>query len=81
MHSQRSGLFAKAMHNIHRIQGRTRNRTRDLPKKGSAFMLSCDHWTGCRRLRPCVAKCWSYAVLAPMIVECFFAPEWVGHRT
>ena len=26
-------------------QGRTRNRTRDFPKKGSAFILSSDHWT------------------------------------
>ena len=26
-------------------QGRTRNLTRDLPKKGSAFILSSDHWT------------------------------------
>ena len=26
-------------------QGRTRNRTRDLPKKGSAFITSSDHWT------------------------------------
>ena len=26
-------------------QGGTRNRTRDLPKKGSAFILSSDHWT------------------------------------
>ena len=26
-------------------QGRTRNRTRDLPKKGSAFILSSDHRT------------------------------------
>ena len=25
-------------------QGRTRNRTRDLPKKGSAFITSSDHW-------------------------------------
>ena len=24
---------------------RTRNRTRDLPKKGSAFILCSDHWT------------------------------------
>ena len=27
-------------------QGGTRNRTRDLPKKGSAFITSSDHWTG-----------------------------------
>ena len=26
-------------------QGRTRNRTQDLPKKGSAFITSSDHWT------------------------------------
>ena len=26
-------------------QGRTRNRARDLPKKGSAFITSSDHWT------------------------------------
>ena len=26
-------------------QGGTRNRTRDLPKKGSAFITSSDHWT------------------------------------
>ena len=30
-------------------QGRTRNRTRDLPKKGSAFILSSDHWTSVQR--------------------------------
>ena len=28
-------------------QGGTRNRTRDLPKKGSAFVTSSDHWTLC----------------------------------
>ena len=28
-------------------QGGTRKRTRDLPKKGSAFILSSDHWTKC----------------------------------
>ena len=28
-------------------QGGTRNRTRDLPKKGSAFITSSDHWTVC----------------------------------
>ena len=27
--------------------GGTRNRTRDLPKKGSAFIPSSDHWTLC----------------------------------
>ena len=27
------------------IQGGTRNRTRDLPKKGSAFVTSSDRWT------------------------------------
>ena len=26
-------------------QGGTQNRTRDLPKKGSAFITSSDHWT------------------------------------
>ena len=26
-------------------QGGTRNRTRDLPKEGSAFITSSDHWT------------------------------------
>ena len=26
-------------------QGGTRNQTRDLPKKGSAFITSSDHWT------------------------------------
>ena len=26
-------------------QGGTRNRTQDLPKKGSAFITSSDHWT------------------------------------
>ena len=26
-------------------QGGTRNRTRDLPKRGSAFITSSDHWT------------------------------------
>ena len=26
-------------------QGGARNRTRDLPKKGSAFITSSDHWT------------------------------------
>ena len=35
-------------------QGRTRNRTRDLPKKGSAFILSSDHWT---KPRMCVCVC------------------------
>ena len=30
---------------VFETQGRTRNRTRDLPKKGSAFILSSDHWT------------------------------------
>ena len=29
-------------------RGGTRNRTRDLPKKGSAFITSSDHWTLCR---------------------------------
>ena len=28
-------------------RGGTRNRTRDLPKKGSAFITSSDHWTMC----------------------------------
>ena len=28
-------------------QGGTRNRARDLPKKGSAFILSSNHWTTC----------------------------------
>ena len=32
-------------------QGGTRNRTRDLPKKGSAFITSSDHWTVCVRIR------------------------------
>ena len=31
--------------NCVRNPGGTRNRTRDLPKKGSAFILSSDHWT------------------------------------
>ena len=26
-------------------QGGTRKRTRDLPRKGSAYILSSDHWT------------------------------------
>ena len=34
---------------VFETQGGTRNRTRDpaetLPKKGSAFILSSDHWT------------------------------------
>ena len=30
-------------------QERTRNRTRDLPKKGSAFILSSDHWSNTPR--------------------------------
>ena len=34
--------------------GGTRNRTRDLPKKGSAFITSSDHWTS--RSRWCVFK-------------------------
>ena len=28
-----------------KTQGGTRNRTRDLPNKGSAFITSSDHWT------------------------------------
>ena len=32
---------------VFETQGGTRNRTRDLPKKGSAFITSSDHWTGC----------------------------------
>ena len=35
-------------------QGGTRNRTRDLPKKGSAFITSSDHWTAM-----CVCGCFS----------------------
>ena len=31
-------------------QGGTRNRARDLPKKGSAFILSSDHWTKDKRV-------------------------------
>ena len=30
---------------VFETQGGTRNRTRDLPKKGSAFIMSSDHWT------------------------------------
>ena len=33
--------------------GGTRNRTRDLPKKGSAFITSSDHWTN---------FCWSSVI-------------------
>ena len=32
-------------------QGGTRNRTRDLPKKGSAFVTSSDDWTGMWRVK------------------------------
>ena len=45
-------------------RGGTRNRTRDLPKKGSAFITSSDHWTNLMcalamvfgRLRQCLAS-------------------------
>ena len=30
---------------VFETQGGTRNRTQDLPEKGSAFILSSDHWT------------------------------------
>ena len=39
-----------------KTQVRTRNRTRDLPKKGSAFILSSDHWTYVVQLGPPVLR-------------------------
>ena len=36
---------------VFETQGGTRNRTRDLPRKGSAFILSSDHWMP-------HARCW-----------------------
>ena len=40
-------------------QGGTRNRTRNLPKKGSAFITSSDHWT--RVL--CVSACFGWCLV------------------
>ena len=37
-------------------QGGTRNRTRDLPKKGSAFITSSDHWTCAPASSPCLCS-------------------------
>ena len=55
-------------------QGGTRNRTRDLPKKGSAFITSSDHWTfldvcGASDVRCTGLSCCSLAV---WVLSCWF---------